>query len=104
MKFSSLHTRNSIVLKRALLRVQNDILRAIDNHRSVILVLLDLSTAFDTVDHSILLQRLSRRFGIKGIALPWFKSYLTNRKQFVMVREGKSTSRDLFVVYLKAQS
>ena len=80
----------------ALLRVQNDILRAIDSRRSVILVLLDLSAAFDTVDHSILLQRLSRRFGIKGIALSWFKSYLTNRKQLVMVREGKSTSRDLF--------
>ena len=88
----------------ALLRVQNDIIRAIDSRCSVILVLLDLSAAFDTVDHSILLQRLLCRLGIKGKALSWVKSYLTNRKQFVMVREGKSTSRDLFVVYLKAQS
>ena len=54
-----------------LLRVQNDILRAIDSRRSVLLAngLLDLSAAFDTVDHSILLQRLSHRFGIKSKAL-----------------------------------
>ena len=50
-------------------RVQNDILRAIDSRRSVLFVLLDLSAAFDTVDHSILLQRLSHRFGIKSKAL-----------------------------------
>ena len=73
-------------------------MRAIDSRCSVSLALLDLSPAFDTVDNSILLQRLSCRFGIKGKgkALSWFKSYPTNRKQFVMVREGKSTSRDLF--------
>ena len=52
-----------------LLRVQNDILRAIDSRRSVLLVLLDLSAAFDTVDHFILLQRLSHRFGIKSKTL-----------------------------------
>ena len=53
----------------ALLRVQNDILRAIDSRRSVLLVLLDLSAVFDIVYHSILLQRLSHRFGIKSKAL-----------------------------------
>ena len=63
----------------ALLRVDNGILRAIDDQSTVILMLLDLSAAFDTVDHSILLNRLSSRFGIKGTALHWFKSYLTNR-------------------------
>ena len=96
MTFSSPHTRNCMSTETALLRVQNDIMRAIDSRCSVILVLLDLSPAFDTVDDSILLQRLSCRFVIKGKALSWFKSYITNRKQFVMVREGKSTSRDLF--------
>lgn len=53
----------------ALLRVQNDTLQALDNGSSVILVLLDLSAAFDTVDHPVVLtrlSRLSRRFGIKG--------------------------------------
>jgi len=56
-------------------RVQNDILKAIDNNRSVILLLLDLSTAFDIVDHSILLSRLPNRFGISpgvgGYSLIW---------------------------------
>ena len=52
----------------ALIRVRNDIAMAIDQHNSVILVLLDLSAAFDTVDHGILLSRLSNRFGITGSA------------------------------------
>ena len=49
----------------ALVKVQNDILQAIDQRQSVILLLLDLSAAFDTVDHSTLLSRLSTSFGIK---------------------------------------
>ena len=58
----------------ALVRIQNDILCAIDNFESVILLLLDLSAAFDTVDHSILLSRLHDRFGVNGTALAWFES------------------------------
>ena len=69
----------------ALLKEQNYILRAVDDNKSVILLLLDLSAAFDTVDHSILLSRLSHRFGVRGNALAWFESYLTSRKQFVQV-------------------
>ena len=53
----------------ALLKVQDDILRAIDNSCCVILLLLDLSATFDTVDHCILLDRLSERFSITGNAL-----------------------------------
>ena len=56
----------------ALVRVQNDILCAIDNNESVILLLLDLSDAFDTVGHSILLSRLRDRFGVNGTAVAWF--------------------------------
>jgi hypothetical protein len=53
----------------AILRVFNDILRSIDNHHEVVLVLLDLSSAFDTLDHDVLLDRLQRRFGIGCSAL-----------------------------------
>ena len=56
----------------ALVRVHNDILRAIDNGGCVILLLLDLSAAFDTVDHAILLSRLRDRFRVSGTALAWF--------------------------------
>ena len=79
----------------ALVRVHNDILTAIDNNNTVILLLLDLSAAFDTVDHSILLSRLSSRFGIKGIVLAWLRSYLTSRKQFVNVNKCRSSQRFL---------
>ena len=66
----------------ALLRVQNDILCSLDQNKSVILLLLDLSAAFDTVDHAILISRLSNSFGVKGTELAWFKSYLTSCQQF----------------------
>ena len=60
----------------ALLRVQNDILCEIDNQKCVVLVLLDMSSAFDTVDHELLLKRMAKRYGMKGNALKWFRSYL----------------------------
>ena len=75
----------------ALVRVHNDILRALDNHEAVLLVLLDLSAAFDTVDHRILLDTLSLRFGVKGVALQWFRSYLNGRSECVFINGSTST-------------
>ena len=79
----------------ALVKVHNDIVSAIDSQSYVILLLLDLSAAFDTVDHKILLQRVSSCFGINGKTLCWFKSYLENRKQVVNLKGATSCSKDL---------
>ena len=60
----------------ALVRVHHDILKAVDDNKSVILLLLDLSAAFDAVDHTILVSRLAKRFVIRDAALNWFRLYL----------------------------
>lgn len=78
----------------ALLKIQSDILMSLDNGKAVVLVFLDMSAAFDTVNHKILLSRLSESFGIKGMALKWFNSYLTNRKQFVAINNAVSSVWD----------
>ena len=57
--------------------------------------LLDMSAAFDTVDHRILLERLEVSFGIKGQALAWLSSFLTDRTQVVAFGGNKSTSQTL---------
>ena len=56
---------------------------------------LDLSAAFDTVDHDILLWRLEYKFGIKDQVVTWFKSYLSNRSQRIIIGSAKSDSFDL---------
>lgn len=75
----------------ALLRVQNDLFVAMEQKRVSALVLLDLSAAFDTVDHNILTTRLSSFFGFGGRTLALLTSYLTNRTQSVHINDAKST-------------
>jgi exonuclease III len=77
----------------AVLRVYNDTLVAIDDKKCVMLILLDLSAAFDTVEHSLLLQRLEKAFGITGDALTWLTSYFHNRYQSVQISGGCSKPR-----------
>ena len=79
----------------ALVRVHNDILKAVEDNKSVIPLLLDLSAAVDTVDHTISVSRLANRFGIRDTALNWFLSYLQLRKQFVSVNGIDSSLKDL---------
>lgn len=63
----------------ALLRVQNNPLMQANAGECSVLVLLDLSAAFDTLDHHILIERLRQRVGISGSQLDWLSSYLSNR-------------------------
>ncbi len=65
--------------KTAFLKVSNDLLLTLDSGNSGILILLDLTAAFDTIHHIILLDRLQQQIGISGIVLQWFSSYLSNR-------------------------
>ena len=78
----------------ALLCVQTDILKATDENSMTMLLLLDLSAAFDTVDFNILLSRL-RNCGIRDNSLSWFQDYLTGRSQVVCVQKVKSSPKEL---------
>ena len=60
----------------ALIKVKNDIMLSIDGKKAVLLVPMDLSAAFDTIDYKILVSRLSKRIGVSGTTLDWFQSYL----------------------------
>ena len=79
----------------ALIRVVNDIQRAIDDQCKSILVLLDLSAAFDTIDHEILLERLQFRYGFSNLVLQWFTSYLVDRPQRIALDKFSSQPRRL---------
>ena len=74
----------------ALLYVQNDILASLDAGHSTALLLLDLSAAFDTIDHSILIHRLQHWFGISSTALNLLSSFLSDRFQTVITPTSKS--------------
>ena len=78
----------------ALIKIQNDLLVAMSKKKANILILLDLSAAFDTVDHYQLLTTL-KSHGIDGTAWHWFSSYLTNRSQRVTINDEHSESVSL---------
>ena len=76
----------------ALLKVHSDIAEALDRGSMVALIMIDLSAAFDTLDHQTLLARFENTFGITGNSLAWVSSYLTDRSQRVVV--DSSSSKD----------
>jgi hypothetical protein len=80
----------------ALLRVVSDLVEASDSGRVTLLALLDMSAAFDTVDHGILLQRLAYDFGIHSSVIDWIASYLTDRKQTVRCAGNESSAHNVF--------
>jgi len=79
----------------AVSRVYNDLLLAADTGQVSALCLLDLTAAFDTVDHELLLLRLEHQFGLRATALMWFRSYLPGRTYEVVYAGGTSS-----VVYM----
>ena len=76
----------------ALIEVLDEIYKNLDQQNYVIGTFFDLSKAFDTVNHEILLQKLSY-YGIRGIALSWIKSYLDNRQQYVSIDKTNSATK-----------
>lgn len=69
----------------ALLKVMNDIMHSMNSQCVALLVLLDLSVGFDTVNHEIPVNRMQKKVGLQGTVLNWFKSYLFNRSQWVSI-------------------
>ena len=80
---SASHANDST--ETVIFKVKTYILHAVDKQEVSCLVLLDLSAAFNTTDHHILLKHLENHFGISGSVLNWIKSYLTERTQRVVV-------------------
>ena len=83
--------RNSYSTTHALISISEQIRTALDNNKFACGVFIDMQKAFDTVDHKILLSKLEY-YGIRGIALNWFKSYLNNRMQYTVINDVKSES------------
>ena len=89
--------RSDYSCETAVLKISNDILWAFEKQSITALVAIDLSAAFDTVDHAILLQVLSAKYGITGQALKWFDSYLSDRCFKVVIGDNYSKPHSLTV-------
>ena len=69
----------------AVLKVVNDLFLSLSKGNISVLALLDFASAFDTIDHSILVHRLHTDFGFTDTVLQWFSSYLTDRMHYVSI-------------------
>ena len=97
--YYNLPIENRTSTETALIKVQNDILMNMDRQQVTLLVLLDLSAAFDTIDHQVLLDRLRLSFGIRGCALQWISSYLSDRTQRVSFENNFSQRHLRYLSY-----
>ena len=70
------------------------ITNALENKQNTLSVFLDLSKAFDTIDHTIVVHKL-RLYGVRGLALNWFQRYITDRKQYVVFNHARSQTIDI---------
>ena len=87
--------RKGYSTETALVKLSNDILCNMEQQRVTALVCVDLSAAFDTVDHDVLLQVLRNKFGVSGVALTWFESYLRPRSTTVIIEDHQSSPVDV---------
>ena len=78
-----------------MLGIMNDVLAGFDDNKCTIMLFLDHSAAFDTIDTDKLLNIMSEEIGVTGIALQWFRSFLTSRMQIVRIEGKYSSSRDV---------
>ena len=81
----------------AMIKIVNDTLCAMEHKNITILVIIDLSATFDTVDHKVLLEVLQKCFGVESMALDWLQSYLSSRSFKVNIGDIYSTSKELKV-------
>ena len=108
--------REGYSCETVVIKLHNDILWAMENQEVMACVLLDLSAAFDTVDHDLLLSVLSNRYNIQDSALQWYTSYLRPREFKVCVGkeysppkslsfsvpQGSASGANLFVAYCES--
>ena len=80
----------------------NKISKAIDDREYAIGIFVDLSKAFDTINHSILLDKLEH-YGVRGVALEWFRDYLSNCKQYVCFNNALSSQMNITCASLRDQ-
>ena len=93
-EYQSAYRKNHIC-EKSLVKLVNDIIWNMENQLVTSIVILDLSAAFDTVDHNLLLGVLGKRFGIAGTALEWYRSYLVPRRFRVAIKDKMSKPRQL---------
>ena len=86
--------RKNYSTSHALIRLMNRISSAIDQRETTVGVFLDLSKAFDTLDHQILFTKLEH-YGIRDVALQWIKSYFSCRQQFVQINQTCSSMQTI---------
>ena len=83
--------------EHAILELIDQVSNAFDNNNFVLGVFIDLSKAFDTVDHNIILEKLSM-YGVKGNNFKWFHSYLSNRKQYIAFRNDDKKEKNSLTI------
>ena len=87
--------RANFSCETALLKLTNDLLWVMEHQEVTPLVAIDLSAAFNTIDHDLLLSILSKKFGVVNNALKWFDSYLRPRRFQVQIDDTKSKETEL---------